>query len=319
MRQIGTLSDGDAARALADYLLTLNIETRLQREAGGWEVWVCDEDRVPQARQELEAFTRNPADPRYAEAARAAEALRRRDARAEEAARRQQVDLGERLRRPAAAPGWTLALILASGAASLFSTTLFADTDGNFDPHNRLFNLLLLSPEHRPFGPPAAGLYEVRHGQVWRLVTPIFLHFGLLHLLFNMLMLYSLGGAVERQRGPARYLALVLVTAVVSNLMQFYFGFAWTEQGIRFGPTPVFGGMSGVLYGLFGYAWMKSRFEPWLGLWVSPNTVFILVGWLILCMTRASPVANVANTAHVAGLLVGLAVGYAPTLWRSLR
>src|SRR5205085_2267948 len=102
MRQIGTLPDGDSARRLADYLLTLRIETRLEPEAGGWALWVCDEDRVAQARQELDEFTRNPHDPRYAGAARTAEALRRKESRAEEAYRRRQVAVRDRFRTPAA-------------------------------------------------------------------------------------------------------------------------------------------------------------------------------------------------------------------------
>jgi len=56
----------------------------------------------------------------------------------------------------------------------------------------------------------------------WRLVTPIFLHFNLLHLLFNAMMLLSLGGQVEGVRGAPRYLALVLVLAVFSNVSEYY-------------------------------------------------------------------------------------------------
>src|SRR5271155_160406 len=79
MRQIGTLPDGDTARRLADYLLTLQIETRLDQQPEGWIVWVCDEDRVPQARQQLAEFLNNPADTRFAGAAKAAQQLRLRE------------------------------------------------------------------------------------------------------------------------------------------------------------------------------------------------------------------------------------------------
>jgi GlpG protein len=75
--------------------------------------------------------------------------------------------------------------------------------------------------------------------------------------------------------------------------------------------------MSGVLYGLFGYAWMKSRFEPQLGVTLTPGTVVFLLGWFVLCLTPAIP--NIANAAHAAGLVLGILVGAAPAAWRSLR
>jgi len=83
-----------------------------------------------------------------------------------------------------------------------------------------------------------------------------------------------------------------------------------------FHKIPLFGGMSGVLYGLFGYAWMKSRFEPGLGLWVDQGTVVILIAWFFLCMTGL--VGPIANAAHAGGLVSGLVIGVAPTLWRRL-
>ena len=68
MRHLATLPDGDA-RTLADYLLTLKIPTRLLPEGTAWEVWVCDEDQVPQARTELAEFLKSPTEARYAGAA----------------------------------------------------------------------------------------------------------------------------------------------------------------------------------------------------------------------------------------------------------
>src|SRR2546430_4991977 len=78
MRQIGTLPDAQGARTIADYLASLSIEARLVQSPGGWELWVCDEDKVPRARDEYQAFLRNPADERFrrAETARPAEVPR---------------------------------------------------------------------------------------------------------------------------------------------------------------------------------------------------------------------------------------------------
>src|SRR5947208_2502890 len=65
MRQIGTLPDAQDARAIAGYLAGLSIEARLVQSPGGWELWVCDEDKVPRAREEYQAFLSNPADERF--------------------------------------------------------------------------------------------------------------------------------------------------------------------------------------------------------------------------------------------------------------
>src|SRR5262249_52050570 len=78
-----------------------------------------------------------------------------------------------------------------------------------------------------------------------------------------------------------------------------------------------FGGLSGVLYGLFGYAWMKTRFEPQLGIVLPPQTVVLLLGWFVLCLAGVIP--NIGNAAHAAGLVVGILVGVAPYAWRALR
>jgi GlpG protein len=309
MRQIATLPEGDAARRFADYLLTLKIDTRLEREPGGWALWVCDEDRVLQAREELAEFTRNPADPRYASAGPTAAALRREESKAEEQYRRRQVRLRERWGDPTRVyRPLTIALVVASVAVALASNL-------GKQPGPLLQALYISSYEQAGQFIYWPGLGQIRSGEVWRLVTPIFVHFGILHLVFNMLMLLDLGGRVESRRGSLRLLLLVLAIAIPSNLAEYFVSF--NAFRLSFQPSPLFGGMSGVLYGLFGYIWMKSRYDPSLGLALYPNEVVIMMAWFVLCLTGV--IGAVANVAHAAGLVVGLAIGYAPSLWRSLR
>jgi GlpG protein len=149
------------------------------------------------------------------------------------------------------------------------------------------------------------GLRATLTQQPWRLVTPIFIHFGVLHLLFNMFMVSDLGNQVEARRGSWRMLALVLAIAIPSNVAQYLYS------------NPLFGGLSGVAYGLFGYIWMKSRFDPGSGFYLHQRDVTIMLLWFVLCMVGV--IGHVANVVHGVGLAVGMVIGIAPTIWREWR
>jgi GlpG protein len=146
---------------------------------------------------------------------------------------------------------------------------------------------------------------KVRHGQVWRLFTPMLLHFGPTHLLFNMWMLYSIGGLLERRCGMLFFASIILISAALSSVAQY----AWSGPG--------FGGMSGVLYAIFGYVWIRGRSDPSLGFRMSSQTVAIMLGWLVLCMTGA--LGPIANAAHLAGLVVGAVWASIPLALSELR
>lgn len=149
------------------------------------------------------------------------------------------------------------------------------------------------------------ALDSVRHGEVWRLFTPMFLHFGAVHLFFNMWWMYSLGGALERRSGSWLLLGLVLLTDVGSVLAQYM----WSG--------PRFGGMSGVVYGIFGYVWIRGRTDEDFGIGIPGQTVTIMLIWLVGCMTGL--LGPVANAAHVAGLVIGMACGIVPAALRRMR
>jgi GlpG protein len=145
--------------------------------------------------------------------------------------------------------------------------------------------------------------FSPQGGEIWRFITPAFLHFGWLHIVFNCLWLWDLGVRVERVMGSLDMLLLFLVIALVSNTAQFVFG----------GPG-IFGGMSGVVYGLLGFSWAGAYCQPaWLI--KPPNAVMLfMVGWLVLCVLGVVGVLGfgaVANAAHVAGLVVGVCLGVA--------
>ena len=140
------------------------------------------------------------------------------------------------------------------------------------------------------------GLPTAFTGQFWRLFTPMFIHFGFIHILFNMLWLKDLGSLIEIRHGKWKYGFMVLVISGLSNLGQFWMS------------GPIFGGMSGVVYGLLGYIWARGKFDPSSGFHLDRLIVLMMGGWFILCLIGVIP--GIANTAHGVGLGTGLAWGF---------
>jgi GlpG protein len=140
------------------------------------------------------------------------------------------------------------------------------------------------------------ALKDIKSGQIWRLFTPMFLHFGYAHIIFNMYWLWILGSLLEIRYRPLNYLLLVLGVALVSNLTQALFS----------GTS--FGGMSGVNYGLFGFIFLHMKYHPSPYFRLEKQTIFLMLVWLVICFTGAA--GPVANWAHLFGLLTGAAVGF---------
>ena len=143
-------------------------------------------------------------------------------------------------------------------------------------------------------------LADIKRGHVWRLATPMFLHFGFMHLIFNMMWLWQFGVVLEMRFRSLRFLGLVLAVAALSNL----------AQGLWHGSN--FGGMSGVNYGLFGFLLLRSKLHPSPEFVMNSNTVALMLIWLVVCYTGL--VGHVANTSHLVGFLVGGALGTANAL-----
>jgi len=308
MRYIGTLPEQSQATTFADYLLSLDIKARLDAEDDGWVVWVFDEDHVERAREEFEAFQDSPDDERYRQSAKEAETRRRKERKEQERLRKKQVDVRQQWERPLLSRIPATAVLI---GASILVALLTTDFDKGFmelctevEPIlTHLFITPVVERNGKASWMPSMGLAAVRSGEVHRLITPIFIHFSILHLLFNMLWLRTLGGTVEMNRGSWRLLLMVLTIAVTSNLAQY----VWSG--------PFFGGMSGVVFGLFGYMWMKSRYDPQSGFFIPPQLVFLMIGWMIFCYIGP---LNIANAAHTVGLLAGVLMGLWPVLKRHL-
>jgi GlpG protein len=284
VRQVATFDDERSARLFADVLCARAIDTDVSRsKAGSWDVWVLEEQHVEASRAAYAAFDANPTAPEHVEAEGCVERKQRQQEVVERKSRHEVIEVRRRLGgSPVRVGPITVSLVILSVAVYLVVQV------GHRDDVARLL-YVGLPGEPWPFA-------LVMSGEVWRVITPIFLHMNMLHILFNMWMLIDIGFALESRLGALRYIGLVAVTAALSNAAQYFVV-----------GSPFFGGMSGVLYALFGYAWIRGRLDPTLGLSVPNGTVVALGIWLVLGFTGT--IGNVANLAHLGGLVSGAALG----------
>ncbi len=155
-----------------------------------------------------------------------------------------------------------------------------------------LYVRLALQPVGRVYSDVGA-VSGVADGEYWRLLTATFLHFGFVHVLLNMLALYSLGPVLETAFGRARYLAVYLLS-----------GLAGTTATYVFGPVDqLAAGASGAVFGLFAAAYVVER-RRGSG---AAQQYAVLLG-INLVLTFTIPFIDVRG--HLGGLVAG-AVGAA--------
>lgn len=137
--------------------------------------------------------------------------------------------------------------------------------------------------------------YWISEGEWWRLFTPMFLHGGIMHLLFNMFSLFLFGPELERLTGKVRFITIYAVA-----------GFAGTFATYLLQPLDYLHvGASGAIFGIFGafgaLLYYGRRALPQLRQIILPIIVISII------MTFLTP--NVNATAHIAGLIAGFLIG----------
>lgn len=144
---------------------------------------------------------------------------------------------------------------------------------------------------------------SLARGEVWRLLTPAFLHFGIFHVLFNSLWMWDLGRRLEFLLGRWHFLLFFIITGVSANVAEY----SWSGHAN-------FGGMSGVVYALVGFIAVRQRVAPHPLVMVPPALIGFMLFWLVLCMSGVVNyfiAGSVANAAHVGGLVAGVLYGLA--------
>ncbi len=255
------------ALLFANYLKSLGVSAEVVAEEEGFVV-CCGEADIPRAHHEFEAFIKQPHHPKYQQAA---------------------WDQGE------------------SVDVSANGNSLIKEFRKNFLSHAGIITLTVFVLCWLVFIASEMGMARAIFDKIhfytefniatfvehpWRLLGPAFFHFGLLHIAFNTMWWWQLGGSIEKLLGKGTLITLFLLSAIASNVAQFYVS----------GPN--FGGLSGVVYALVGFVWWFGYLAPHKGLSLSKPIIGFLLVWLLLGFADLLPV-NIANTAHLVGLVVG--------------
>lgn len=305
MRHLTTITGKTKAETFVAYLLTQDIVTHVEPSAdkNEWDIWVRDEDRLETAKREFSQFFASSDDPKYLQAIDQAKTILK-EKRLQLSDRQKNVQYSASRVSPdmfgGSIPPLTLTIIILCVFLGL--VTQFGAPDpnnwlGNFAKKQLMFVDMSL---YRASLDPTASL---KKGELWRVITPAFLHGGTIHLLFNMLSLASLGRLTERLEGIGRYAMLVVVIAIGSHLLQGLMPLNWYG-------SPNFVGISGVIFGLLGYVGMKTTLRPDLGFQLPAQVYLMTALILVIGFSGGSKDFQMANLAHVGGLVVGVALAF---------
>lgn len=159
-----------------------------------------------------------------------------------------------------------------------------------------LATTLPLLPSGEIFGLLAGVNLYITQGEIWRLLTPIFVHSGFTHLLFNSFSLVLFGPALERMLGKGKFLLVYLLTGIAANIATL----------ILEPPTYVHVGSSGAIFGLFGFYLAIHMFRREL---LSKENSQIIITIAVIGVIMTFVQSNINITAHIFGLIAGFLIG----------
>jgi GlpG protein len=311
MRLIGHVDNENDAQRITSFLQRKGIETKcdgfFDANTGlmSYQIWGCDEDRIFESRQEFDRFVKEPTHATY------------------DTPTTEQVAPREKMMQKTSTP-FTLFVI---ALCVLIYWINFAQEQQE-SPKQTLTPIQTMLLFDLPTAGTWGGVYDlvvakikgeeistgpmftkIREGEVWRLFSPAILHITFLHILFNMIWVWILSRSVEQKIGFFRLLILSLIIGVGANVAQYLMS------------GPLFIGYSGVVLGLAGFIWMRERIAPWEGYPLPRSTILFLlvyiggifllqtVSFFLQIFTHIAFAPMIANTAHIAGALIGILLG----------
>ena len=258
-------------QALSDYLNKVSIKNHIEHDNFNYSIILADSTQEHLALQELTAFVENSNDDKYRSAS------------------WETGSTDQPLSQTAYANSNLMSNFISHAGAlthSIFFICVIVFTGIYFQ---------LINPMQSVFAFYQSQPFNL--SQAWRFISPAFLHFSVLHITFNLLWWWQLGGMIEKQQGKQRLALIFIFSAIASNLAQYFL------------VGPYFGGLSGVVYALVGYTWLYGRLNKQSLVNLSDSMFGFLLVWLVLGFVDILPV-NVANYAHLVGLIAGLVIAF---------
>lgn len=275
MIQLLTLQNPREMQALADYLKLQGIAVEVQHKNQQVELWLKDVERKADAEQEVKRFLADPYHARYHEAS-----WTRNDT--------SNVGFG---------------YINQSQYLKTFFAQAGALSIGVFILCWLAYLASLVMGQYAVYAPMLYPIFKVQMLEApWRVFTPVFIHFSLMHIAFNTMWWWQLGGQIEQVLGKARLLIILVASGLFSNYMQAQF----SEPNLHWeGFT--FGGLSGVVYALVGYCWTVGKLQPSTGINLPKPIAIMMLVWMAIGFADVLYI-HMANAAHLTGLLTGVAL-----------
>lgn len=270
MKMITSFANPRMAQAFVDYMATQKIILTIQQHNQS-DIWLADDTQETVVHRELELFLANPNDPRYLAASWST-------GDTASGLHYQRYPFLTTIRQKAGP--FTLVVIVACVLVYLAMQVM----------GDRAVMVWLAWP-----------YADSLRYEFWRYFTHALLHFSLLHITFNLLWWWYLGGPLEKRLGSGKLITLTIISALLSGYAQARFS------------GPMFGGLSGTVYALMGYVWLRGERDPDSGVYMQRSLMGFALLWIVLGFFDILGL-SMANAAHITGLLVGLAMAMVDTL-----